>query len=570
MYNHDIAGTRANLAEEQLSPADVGGLKVKWTFPTKAVVAGTPAVVDNRVYAVDATGTVYALRRDGTLIWSSQVAGPTTASLLVTRDTILFGDIAGNIYGVDVKTGAKRWSVRPNAHPTASIFSSPTPVGNDVAIGIASLEELVAGQNPGYKPSFRGSVVLLDPETGQVIWQTYTITAAESAAGASGAGVWSTPACDPGSHTIYVSTGNNYSEPTSAMSDALIALDAHDGHVKWVNQFNKDDAWNFSFPPTSADDVDFDFGDSPKLYLVDGRLVVGAGQKSGFYHVADAATGATVNVNQIQVEHGGQLSGLFATGAEANGLVFANTSYWPNGFTGGLPVSGGLAAIAGNGMKELWKYTTPLPNLSGVAEANNVVYFQSIDGTFYALDARNGSLLAEVHTGGQSSGPSVSHGQIYLGIGNAFALIGDPQHPPPGVIMALGIDGGEDDASDGPDLSGIATPPGHADTPGAVRESPEIAAAGINWVPPRPEQPGTDTTVPGAGGDSGFSGPPATWAQSTVLAEPGQTSLNPVAPSPVSRRFLGENGKAAGAWLQNGGRLDSLFADWGTDRRDRD
>src|SRR5262245_4205899 len=49
MYNHDPAGTRNNTAETILSPATVGGLGVKWTFPTDGPVAGTPAVVNNHV-----------------------------------------------------------------------------------------------------------------------------------------------------------------------------------------------------------------------------------------------------------------------------------------------------------------------------------------------------------------------------------------------------------------------------------------------------------------------------------------------------------------------------------------
>jgi polyvinyl alcohol dehydrogenase (cytochrome) len=444
MYNHDVAGTRYNSAEDQLGPQNVSGLKVQWTFPTKAVVAGTPAVVGNHIYAADASGTVYALTSNGHLLWSNQVAGPVTASLLVTNRSVIFGDLGGFLYDLDVNTGALRWKIRPNSHPFASIFGSPTMVGNYVAIGVASIEEPVAAKIPGYQPSFRGSLVLLDPETGRVVWQTYTVTEQEHAAGAAGAGIWSTPTYDPESHTIYASTGNQYSPPNIAMSDSIIAFDASTGRVKWVNQFNKTDTWNFTFPPTSQDAADFDFGDSPQIYRVDGRKVVGAGQKSGFYHVVGAASGADINPGLIQVQQGGQLSGLFADSAVAHGVVFANTSYWKNGFVGGSPQSGSLVAISGDGTKELWNFPTNQPDLSGVAVANGVVYFQSIDGNFFALNARTGRLLAEVHTGGQSSGSSVSHGHVYLGLGDAFALVADLQHPPPGAIIALGVDERDD------------------------------------------------------------------------------------------------------------------------------
>src|SRR5262249_42202749 len=69
MYNHDPAGSRSNSAEHVLSPATVGDLGVRWTFPTAGPVAGTPAVVNDRVYAADGAGVVYALDRDRHPLW---------------------------------------------------------------------------------------------------------------------------------------------------------------------------------------------------------------------------------------------------------------------------------------------------------------------------------------------------------------------------------------------------------------------------------------------------------------------------------------------------------------------
>jgi glucose dehydrogenase len=47
---------------------------------------------------------------------------------------------------------------------------------------------------------------------------------------------------------IYAGTGNNYAgvrnSPTTATSDAMIAFDATDGHIVWVNQRTTGDDWN--------------------------------------------------------------------------------------------------------------------------------------------------------------------------------------------------------------------------------------------------------------------------------------------------------------------------------------
>jgi polyvinyl alcohol dehydrogenase (cytochrome) len=488
MYNHDPAGSRDNFAEHVLSPATVGGLGVKWNFPTHGPIAGTPAVVNDHVYAADATGTVYALDRDGHELWETQLnVGPTfshvkvSASALVTNRTVIIGDMSGQIHGLDADTGAEKWTVRPNPHLYASIWGSATMVGHDVAIGVASVEEFWAPLlPPDYHPSFRGSVVLLDPATGNVIWQTFTISPAESAAGSSGAAIWSTPTFDQATNTIYVTTGNNYSEPTTGTEDAFIALDAATGAVKWVNQRTKDDTWTFRFGDSSAAHPDFDIGDSPKIYKLGGETVVSAGQKSGFFHVLDAATGAEVNP-PIQLAPSGTVGGLFADAAYADGVVYANGTDWPGVFAGLPPNRGILSAVAADGSHELWHFDTlHSPNISGVAVANGVVYFQSmLNGTFYALDAVTGKPLAEVATGGQSSGPAVSRGQIYLGTRDTAFPGFIPTLPlGPGSIEALGVPG-DPGASDGP-AAGSASGP--ALPPAAVGVLPQAAPADTRGV----------------------------------------------------------------------------------------
>jgi polyvinyl alcohol dehydrogenase (cytochrome) len=477
MYTHDPSGSRYNSAETRLRPDNVGGLHVEWTLPTQSAIAGTPTVVNDVVYAADFSGTVYAVSRDGKELWEHRVtvhsppalpatvALAVTTSLLVTNHTIVFGDLGGDIHGLDIHTGAELWTVRPNDQPAAAIYSSATMVGHYVAIGIASVEELAMLVTPHYVPSFRGSVVLLDPADGHVIWETYTISAADRAAGATGAAVWSTPTFDAASNTLYVTTGNNYTLPTTATSDAVIALDAADGHIKWVHQLTAGDEWNHTFGPQSPEHPDYDFADSPHVYEVAGRTVVGAGQKSGFYHVLDAATGAEINA-PLQVAPGGQLGGIFADSAVVNGVTYANGTNWPNVLGGSPPLGGSLTAIAGDGSRQVWQVQTPAPNESGVAAANGVVYFQSLDGNLYALDAATGMVLATVPTGGygRESGPAISRGQVYLGIGDVLGDAFSPtEYTGPGAIVALGID----------DRHGFpANPFGHDDTSSGQQGDP--------------------------------------------------------------------------------------------------
>jgi uncharacterized protein (TIGR03118 family) len=452
MPNYSPAGTRDNTAEHILGPNNVGNLQTLWEFPTGGIVAGTPAVVHNVVYAGDSLGDFYAVKSDGTLLWSltgtNKLAGQITASPLVTQGVVIIGTDStpggdGFVYGLDAKTGAVDWKIHPNTSAHAAVWGSATQVGNNVAIGIATDEEFVTTA-----PVSRGSLVLLNPTNGQVIWQTYTVTDAELASGVTGSAIWSTPAYDPATGIIYAGTGNNYGNNpnrdnptrTNGTSDAMIAFNAKTGAIIWVNQRTSNDNWNRQFPGGGPD---ADFGDSPHLYkLSNGEKVVGSGQKSGFFWVFDAKDGHVVNVTPsgkegLQVSTGSSLGGLYATAAvdTKTDTVFANDRDPST-----TPQSGHVVAIAGNGQSFVSTFAnngyfnTTTPDQSGVAIANGVVYFDTLGGTLFALDEKTGKVLAQVATDGANSGPSVSNGHIYVGQGN---FLGGGAGG--GGIMALGL-----------------------------------------------------------------------------------------------------------------------------------
>ena len=433
MYNYDPAGSRTNVRERRLGPATVGSLHVRWTFPTDGAVTATPVVSGSRVYVGDQSGHVHALStRDGRRLWTTPVVGPVTASALIAKRVVV-GDLAGYVYGLDRRTGAIVWQIRPDAHPLAQIYGSATSIGRYAAIGVASSESFAAA-DPTYPCcTARGSVVLLDPRDGRIVWRTNVISDLDHAAGASGASVWSTPTYDRRLGLVYVTTGQNFTAPATTTSDAVLALDAKTGVIRWVNQRLPNDVWNLRFGPPA--DVDYDIGDSAQVYaLPSGQTVVGAGQKSGFFHVLDAATGAQVAVEQF-VPPGGN-GGLFADSAVAGGIVFANGSDWP---APDPPVKGSLIAFTGDAAAELWRFdVSGTANMSGVAVANGVVYFESYQGgTLYALNAASGAQLAAITIGPSASGPSVDRGQVYAGTGDPFTLVFTGT-PAPGSVLALG------------------------------------------------------------------------------------------------------------------------------------
>jgi polyvinyl alcohol dehydrogenase (cytochrome) len=187
--------------------------------------------------------------------------------------------------------------------------------------------------------------------------------------------------------------------------------------------------------PHGPEHPDYDIGDSPQIYrLPNGQKVVGAGQKSGFFHVLDAATGALVALDQFVPGSPG--GGLFSDSAVVDGIVYANGSDWPQ-VVGPPPTMGSLVAFRGDTLEELWRFDVPgTANISGVAVANGVVYFESTNGNLYALDATTGAALATLPIGAYASGPAIDRGRVFAGTGNAYTLIFTGT-PAPGSIVAL-------------------------------------------------------------------------------------------------------------------------------------
>ena len=424
MYNHDSQGTRWNTGETVLSTTNVGSLKEKWRYFTAGDVYGTPAVVDNTIYFGDSSGRFYAMTDKGSVLWTRKVQAAITDSALVTNAMVFFGDQAGNIYGLERLTGKRVWQTHPNKSGGSIIWGSAAWIEDDmgpgIVIGIGSNESLASSF-----PGFSGSVVRLDPNTGNVVWQKYVIPEDERIAGSSGAGIWSTPTYDAETGYVYVSTGNSFTAPASSRSDAIIALDAKNGQIQWTYQAEKGDTGK----------LDGDFADSPHVYALAGRKMVGAGEKTGNYIVLDASDGTLIGKLRVVPDCKGE-NGLFATSAVADvqtgdvhvPVVFApgeNCRQKCNSSGGPLsPKTGQITAIYPNASGTLWNLVTPCENaMSGVAVANDVVYYAVVGvvGELLALDAKTGMQLTHQPIGWGVSGPSVSHGQVYVGTGTKFA-----------------------------------------------------------------------------------------------------------------------------------------------------
>ena len=180
---------------------------------------------------------------------------------------LYFGDIDANVYAIDAATGAEFWTTEVDPHPVARVTGAPTLHDGRLYDTVSSIEE-VAAANPAYACcTFRGSVLALDPATGDRLWKTFVIP---DNAGQAGAAIWSSPTIDATRGLLYAATGNAYTQPAAATSDSVMAFDLESGAIRWTTQLTPDDAFIIGCQgsnPNCPEDAgpDHDFGSSPSL-----------------------------------------------------------------------------------------------------------------------------------------------------------------------------------------------------------------------------------------------------------------------------------------------------------------
>ncbi len=298
-------------ASAGIAASDVPTLKLKWAFNLGAVTMARsqPSVAGGRVFFGTLTGAVYSLDAGtGCTQWGIRVAAPVRSGVTIGEasgtSAVFFADASSAIYALKAATGEMIWKSRPVDQFAALITAAPQVYKGVLYQAFSSFEEGL-GPDPSFQCcTFRGSVVALDASTGKTIWQTFTIPEAAKPTrktavgtqqfGPSGAGVWSTPTIDEERGVLYVATGDNYSDPPTETSDAVLAMDLKTGELLWSQQLTKNDAFNVgcSIPAKTncpeATGPDFDFGQPPILVrLAAGKRALVIAQKSGMVHALD-------------------------------------------------------------------------------------------------------------------------------------------------------------------------------------------------------------------------------------------------------------------------------------------
>jgi polyvinyl alcohol dehydrogenase (cytochrome) len=498
----DPAQTRFQpAAMAQLAAADVPRLKLKWAFgfPDASFAFAQPTIVGGRVFIGSQSGKVYSLDANtGCTYWEFDAGALVRAAITVGQRpsgwTAYVGDRHAKVHALDAMTGTPLWTTHVDDHPAARITGAPTLAGTTLFVPVSSAEESMA-TNPKYSCcTFRGSVVALDASSGKTLWKSYTIAeepkpGATSSAGVqlmgpSGAAVWSSPTFDAAKGLLYVTTGDNYSDPPTDTSDAILAFDAASGQLVWSRQITPGDAFNVACPGKgpncpAAKGPDFDFGSSAILVsLRNGKRALIAGQKSGVVTAVDPDRAGEI-LWQTRVGHGGPLGGVQWGSAADNTKVYVAVSdtslrVVPSGTPGSQTIQsvaklawlldgssgGGLRALKLETGEEVWN--TPHPGcgeIPGCGRAQSaavtaipgIVFSGGLDGHLRAYSADDGRIVWDADTigehrtvnhvaarGGSIDGPGV----VVVG-GTLFATSGYGTWggAPGNALLAYTVDG---------------------------------------------------------------------------------------------------------------------------------
>ncbi len=435
-------------AKPGLTAGDVPKLKVKWSF---AMSGGSmPTVIGDWLFITNRSGKFYALDTDtGCVRWVVENAVARTTPMIVQSPVspsgwlTIIGERNRTAHAFDAQTGKEIWvSGELDKNPVAGITGTPLIAGDKVFVPTTSGEEGAARQPTYACCSFRGSVVALDLKTGKTLWQTFVIneplrptrktSAGTQLQGPAGGAIWSAPTYDAKRKLVYAATGDSYTEADTKGADAIVAMDADTGKIRWSNQVTEADNFivgcNAPQKPINCpnpDGPDYDFGASPILFhLKTGKDVLLSGQKSGVVFGMDPDSGKTLW--STRVGSGSSLGGIeWGMAADGQRLYVANADTVnvleenlkalgrTNLGTPIGPAKPGLSALDPATGKVIWNVPAPKASCHYAGDRSRdrgggacaraqsqapsvipgVVFSGTLDGWFRAYDSATGKIL---------------------------------------------------------------------------------------------------------------------------------------------------------------------------------
>jgi len=447
-----------------ITPDTVATLVPAWFVHTTDSVTASAAVSDGVAYVGSWDGTFYAIDiADGSVRWTFHIRShaPTAFGRIVSsatvatfggRKVVLFGG-GSSLWALDPATGAELATIDLDPRTPAlraaqeaadssnvvEVESSPVvadvageqrvyvglDVHNDKGVGRTGIVSLTLGRH-GSRWSF-APLWKLDAETSATYVGAPGLTTGSGHGWGCG-GVWSSPAVDASARVVVFGTsscdnaaqaydaGENYAE-------SMVGADAVTGRLLW--RYRPADELSGKDARVADADRDADFGATPNLFRVKGRLLVGEGRKSADYYVRDARTGAKVSMadagQEGQLQSGFGVGGFLGTpavqalpggGARVVGATAIPVPHAPEDLD---PMTWAVRALDPATGTVTWTYRLAGPSYGHTSLVNGIAFVPvTTNSSLLALDAESGLPLWEAPVIGPPSSTAVVAGDTVL------------------------------------------------------------------------------------------------------------------------------------------------------------
>ncbi|MEE2635689.1 MAG: PQQ-dependent dehydrogenase, methanol/ethanol family [Acidobacteriota bacterium] len=466
---------------------NIAHLQPAWIYQTRSLqkFEVSPLVADGVMYISEPPSDATALDlRTGRPIWRYRrslpqgivtCCGQVNRGVALLDDQVFLGTVDAHLVALDAETGHVRWDIEVADYSMGySITVAPLALKDKIIVGIA-----------GGEYGIRGFLDAYDPTTGERLWRFWTVPGPgepghETWSGDSwmrgGAPTWVTGAYDPELDLLYWGTGNPGPDfigevrlGDNLFSESLIALDPDTGELQWYFQFLPHDIHDYDSTqvPVLVDTL-FQ-GKARKLLLFPNR--------NGFYYALDRVTGEfllgtpfarqtwalgldddgrpiedpttipSADGARVYPDDDGAANWYSPTYSPQTGLIYQNVrekggiyyladaTYEPGRIymgasrrvVPGEDPQGFLRALDAVTGERVWEIELQSPPWAGLmTTAGGVVFSGTMEGDFFAADARTGDVLWRFQTGGAVYANPItylSEGRQFVAIAAGNALI---------------------------------------------------------------------------------------------------------------------------------------------------
>jgi outer membrane protein assembly factor BamB/cytochrome c5 len=428
--NGDLGNTR--VASSSLDSGNVKRLGIAWAVPlnvsgTFGAMSATPVISDGVVYTQDMASNVEAVDlKTGKVMWRHLFNAPDEGPNGVTVGYgYVYGATSDFAFALDKATGREIWrSEKLTRNDHEGIDIAPA-----VFDGLVYVSTVPGNSKAFYAGNGVGVVWALDAYSGEARWTFDTVPRdlwnPKLKHINSGGGLWHPPAFD-GSGRMFIDVANPAPWPgtdahpwgssrpgPNLYSNSLVRLNRKTGKLIWYRQMLPHDVydWDLQLPPV--------------VTHADGReLLISAG-KMGWVYATDASTGRLVWRRSVGVHNGrdldnykalsqdvaalpklpvrvepGPLGGVETQLAVADGVIYAPIVDLPVVYQTQTKTKldlkagkGELVALGTAGGTNLWTHRFSSPAYGAATVSHDLVFTTTFDGTIWALDRENGSVV---------------------------------------------------------------------------------------------------------------------------------------------------------------------------------